>query len=172
MNNENYIVINGKKTELTEEQLKQLRIEVEPKKRNNPFGNFQDEHYYYTNNADEVCLAENMGSVVNDIFYYNSNHFNDKAFARQVMLHQQLYRKLLKYAYDNNAQVTKKDWGWENDNPKYFIYCELYHNTFYVDSEVHTITSGTVHFKDETVAEQAIKDVVEPFIKEHPEFVW
>ena len=35
MNNENYIVINGKKVELTEEQLKQLGVKVE-KKRNNP----------------------------------------------------------------------------------------------------------------------------------------
>ena len=33
---ENYIVINGKKAELTDEQLKQLGIESE-KKRNNPF---------------------------------------------------------------------------------------------------------------------------------------
>lgn len=33
---DNYIVINGKKTELTEEQLKQLGIETK-EKRNNPF---------------------------------------------------------------------------------------------------------------------------------------
>ena len=33
MNNENYIVINGKKAELTEEQLKQLGIEVGKDKR-------------------------------------------------------------------------------------------------------------------------------------------
>lgn len=35
---ENYIVINGKKAELTEDQLKALNIEIE-KKRNNPFNN-------------------------------------------------------------------------------------------------------------------------------------
>ena len=33
MNNENYVVINGKKAELTEEQLKQLGIEAGKNKR-------------------------------------------------------------------------------------------------------------------------------------------
>lgn len=44
--NENYIVINGKKAELTEEQLKQLGIEPE-KKRKNPFERVTGEKYYY-----------------------------------------------------------------------------------------------------------------------------
>ena len=46
--NENYIVINGKRAELTEEQMKALGIETE-EKRKNPFervGN--DNKYYYT----------------------------------------------------------------------------------------------------------------------------
>ena len=42
----NYLVINGKRTELTEEQLKQLGIEPE-KKRKNPFDKVTINHYYY-----------------------------------------------------------------------------------------------------------------------------
>ena len=167
---ENYIVINGKKAELTEEQLKQLGIEIE-NKRNNPFNDrpkVDDIFYYIT--SDGVRLNDDDDYNADMITVTNS--FNDGIFAKQVALHQLLYRKLLKYAYDNNAEVTEKDLGCDNDNPKYFIYCELYHNTFHVDSEAHTVTLGMVHFKDESVAEQAIKDVVEPFIKEHPKFVW
>lgn len=52
--NENYIVINGKKIELTEEQLKQLGIEPE-KKRKNPLERVaKTEMYCYIDSFNEV----------------------------------------------------------------------------------------------------------------------
>lgn len=168
---ENYIVINGKKAELTEEQLKQLGIEVKVKKEA-LFTRHSNELYWSINATNGVVGLHDYNVDFDNALYDNVNYFNDYKFAKQVALHQLLYRKLLKYAYDNNAEVTEKDLGCDNDNPKYFIYCELYHNTFHVDSEAHTVTLGMVYFKDETVAEQAIEDVVKPFMIENPEFVW
>lgn len=173
MNNESYIVINGKKAELTEEQLKELGIEVENKK-NNPFGEIKDKRYCYISSTDDLYFTENVGAVVDKTMYNNANWFKDEYFANQVMLHQQLYRKLLKYAYDNNAEVTKEDW--KNRNPKYFIYYELRHKKFHVDSSVGDAARakdfGIVYFINPTVAENAIRDVIKPFMKEHLEFVW
>lgn len=101
--------------------------------------------------------------------YDNANHFNNKDFATQVMLHQQLYRKLLKYAYDNNAEVTTKTWTtdtqkwtviYDNDTKQWTI-----HGYYYMQSPL------SVYFTSQNVATSAIKEVIEPFIKEHPKFV-
>lgn len=167
---ENYIVINGKKAELTEEQLKQLGIEVE-KKRNNPFDKgLADEYYWFIDSVGGI-EADCRGCGAASMRYSAANFFNDRDFAKQVALHQQLYRKLLKYAYDNNAEVTEEDWE-RNIFDKYLIYYHHELHQFDIDCVGYSQFSGAVHFANEAAAEGAIKDVIEPFMKEHPEFVW
>ena len=134
---ENYIVINGKKAELTEEQLKQLGIEVHLKKRRNPFN--------------------------------NANGFNDKDFANQVYLHELLNRKLLKYAWDNEAE----DCEWDGENSHWHIKKLIATNgTVFSAVEDEHYKCCTPYFSKREIVEQAIEDVVRPFMAEHPEFVW
>lgn len=168
MNNENYIVINGKKTELTEEQLKQLGIDIKPE-RNNPFDVVQNnQKYYYIDDFDNILYKIDLEDSTDVVHYNSCNYFNDKNFVNQTMLHQQLYRKLLRYAYDNNAE----DYEWNNDfNHHYYIYFDYNLNRFRV-APTALYKNFCVYFSSAKVAEQAIKDVVEPFMKEHPEFVW
>ena len=166
---ENYLVINGKRTELTEEQLRQLGIEPE-KKRKNPFDRVSINHgYYYF-----VDRAGNMVEYVDDddhtdlALFNNCNYFNDAAFAKQVALHQLLYRKLLKFAYDNGLEDTAE---WDGDHEHWAISYSSYRNEFRLyyqdDYKAHE-----VYFSSEEGAERAIEEVVKPFMKEHPEFVW
>ena len=62
--NENYIVINGKKTELTEEQLKQLGIEPE-KKRKNPFDRVPaGEIYFAATDKTAQVFCEQGGALM------------------------------------------------------------------------------------------------------------
>ena len=171
---ENYIVINGKKTELTEEQLKQLGIETE-KKRNNPFNSkieCVDNFYYirddgminkeiYIESCDEED-EEYMKKYINIV-----NSFSDKAFANQVYLHELLNRKLLKYAYDNEAE----DCEWDTLKMHYYVYFDVSDNMFKI-SVSDSIKYQNIYFSDAVVAKQAIEDVIKPFIKEHSEFVW
>lgn len=165
---DNYIVINGKKAELTEEQLKQLGINVQFEK-NNPFGKITDNGYYYISTTGSINFAQNLHSSVDEDMYNNVNYFNNEHFTNQVMLHMKLYRKLLKYAYDNDSIVT--DWTDPNSN-KYFISKSIKKNTFFV-SWCYVVKSGCeVYFTSKEVTERAIMDVVIPFMKEHPEFVW
>lgn len=167
-NMENYIVINGKRVELTEEQLKQLGIEVE-KKRNNPFNNkveFGTEYYYIDSVSGIEKTPFDDGEIDGD-FVDVANSFNDKDFANQVYLHELLNRKLLKYAWDNEAE----DCEWNNVKNHYRI-GKNSNNDFVVLKDIMYKTLGVVYFSTEEVAIQAIKDVVEPFMKEHPEFVW
>lgn len=162
-------MINGKKIELTEEQLKQLGIEVD-EKRNSPFDRVsRSESYYFIHSSDNVnCAIEDCPEV--DHYYFdNANYFNDIDFANQVMLHQQLYRKLLKYVYDNNAEDC--EWDKASVNSHYFIYFDSAKGHFVVGDN-HYCHSQSIYFSSENVAKQAIQDVVEPFLAEHPEFIW
>ena len=164
---DNYIVINGKKAELTEEQLKQLGIETK-KKRNNPFNSeLKNMDIFYSIGPLDVFEQYYISSLMENGIKL-ANNFNDKDFANQVYLHELLNRKLLKYAWDNNAE----DREWDNQNPHYYIRRHLVSNLFYIQQNILSKNCGTIYFSAEEVAEQAIEDVVEPFIAEHPEFVW
>lgn len=161
---ENYIVINGKKAELTEEQLKQLGI----KKRNNPFNNeLEDREIYYYNDYSGTTDKHYTTDVKDCINMSRINSFNDGDFADQVYLHELLNRKLLKYAWDNEAE----DCEWDEKNEHYYIYLNAKDKVFVVNT-AYIYKESTAYFSDMNIAEQAIENVVKPFIEEHPEFVW
>lgn len=161
---ENYIVINGKKAELTDEQLRQLGIEV----KSNPFDRQSKKKlYYFIGEFSDVDDAIEEGMWHDDHKDKVVNYFNDKDFAEQVMLHQLLYRKLLKYSYDNDAE----DCEWDGQNIHYPI-CYDKTNGGAVDRAYRYKMQGTVYFSKEDAAEEAIKDVIEPFMKEYPNFEW
>ena len=165
---ENYLVINGRRTELTEEQLKQLGIEPE-KKEKNPFDRVAINHEYYM-----VDIAGNIAEYIEDDDCTDSdlfdvcNYFNDVAFAKQVTLHQLLYRKLLKFAYDNGFEDTAE---WDGENKHWAIRYNSYRNEFCLYYQTG-YKAHEVYFSSEEGAKRAIEEVVKPFMKEHPEFVW
>ena len=169
---ENYIVINGKKAELTEEQLKQLGIEVKKEseeKMDNPFNSeLKNGDICFVINTDEGVKTSFYDSITDKHRLNNANSFNDKDFADQVYLHELLNRKLLKFAYDNNAEDCK----WNGENLHYFIFLDTLSNKFKVEDYFNVKTLSTIHFSNKKIAKQAIQDVIEPFMKEHPEFVW
>lgn len=162
---ENYIVINGKKAELTNEQMELLGIKV----RKNPFERVsKNESYYNISNKIHV-MRYTEGEDETDQGLYNSvNYFNDLQFANQVALHQLLYRKLLKFAYDNGFEDTKE---WDGNNIHWTVGYSVDYKTFFMYSKALHKTQG-VYFSSKEGTQRAIKEVVEPFMKEHPEFVW
>lgn len=163
---DNYIVINGKRTELTEEQLKALGIETE---RKNPFEKVAiGKPYYFIDVYGDVGAFTLENDCEDDSMYNDVNHFNDEQFAQQVSLHQLLYRKLLKFAYDNNCEDTAE---WDGEIEHWCIYYGCRSDQF--DTTFHTCAHhSAVYFSSDDAASRAIKEVVEPFLKEHPDFVW
>lgn len=162
---DNYAVINGKRVELTDEQVNALGIET----RKNPFERVaKSEMYCYIDAFDEVhCFSDGMEQCDDESFEC-SNYFNDENFAKQVALHQRLYRKLLKFEYDNACEDS--EWNGENDH--WLIFYDSDEKDFCIDSNDGFKMQGAVYFSNMDVAERAIKEVVEPFMKEHPEFIW
>lgn len=160
----NYAVINGIRVELTDEQVKTLGIE-----KKNPFERVVkgDVYYRVTEYGDIGDLTEE-GDYTDQYLYDGVNYFNDDFFANQVALHQLLYRKLLKFAYDNGFEDIAE---WNGGNEHWAIRYNSYRNEFrlyYQDG----YKAHEVYFSSEEGAKRAIKEVVEPFMKEHPEFVW
>ena len=159
----NYAVINGIRVELTDEQVKMLEI-----KRKNPFKRVAtgDTYYRVTEYGDISDFVEE-GDDTDHYLFNSSNYFNDDSVAQQVALHQFLYRTLLKFSYDYGCE--DKDWNDTNDH-WLIVYYPL--NDDFIISNAQCAKEHTVYFSTEEGAERAIGEVVEPFMKEHPEFVW
>lgn len=87
---------------------------------------------------------------------------------RQISFHRWLHRKLLKFTYDNKCEDTAK---WNGVNKHYCIAYNIEFDKVDVTYCFNTKFS-VVYFSSEEAAEQAIKEVVEPFMKAYPEFVW
>lgn len=157
---DNYAVINGKKIELTEKQIKALGFEI----RKPLFERVTDGGPYYFIS----CYGDiDADSREDDRLFDNVNYFNDEYFANQVALHQLLYRKLLKFAYENDCE--DREWGTKYEHWR--IYYDTDSDKFDIDVNDAFKYQG-VYFSTREGAERAIEEVVKPFMKEHPEFVW
>lgn len=154
------------KMDLAEEQLKQLGIEV----RKNPFKRLKNDAegcYYYINEFGNITFGYESGISGNEKKYNNVNYFIDEAFANQVALHQLLYRKLLKYSYDNECE----DREWDGRHGHWCIYYDTADDSFDIEGN-DAFKKQAVYFSTMEAAKSAIKEVIEPFMKEHPEYKW
>ena len=162
------LTIDGEEVQLTDEQLRMLGIEPK-KKRKNPFERVAEDEVYFQIGIDgDVFSLYEYGSTSDEESVLCVNYFNDEAFAKQVSLYQLLYRKLLKYAYENDFEDTAE---WDGENAHWVIRYNESRNEFcsyYQDG----YKARDVYFSSKKSAERAIKEVVEPFMKEHPEFKW
>lgn len=148
--------------------MKQLGINVE-KKKETPFTRKVNEQYFYISVSNNILCENDDDTNIETALYDNVNYFNDKNFAEQVALHQLLYRKLLKYAYENDAEDC--EWNW-NGKQHYYIFFDYSESSFITIANTIICKNQDVYFSKEEVARQAIEDVIKPFMKEHPEFVW
>lgn len=160
------LTVDGKEVQLTNEQLRMLGIEVENKK--NPFERVNyNEAYYFVKKDGSVSSYTNANDGIDRMLYDATNYFNDEDFAKQVALHQLLYRKLLKFAYDNECE----DVEWNPRHAHWYIYYDIDSDKFDTAANAMWKQQG-VYFSTSRGAERAIEEVIKPFMKEHPEFVW
>ena len=163
--NEIQLIVNGKEVQLTEEQIKAINFTLEGTHQN-PFDRINGE-YYFIDETGKVDSCSDDRDSFDDSLYAESNYFNDEQFANQIALHQLLYRKLLKFAYDNDCE--DREWGTK------YEHCRIYYDTdsdkFGIDINDAFKYQG-VYFSTRQGAYRAIEEVVKPFMKEHPEFVW
>lgn len=150
---ENYIVINGKKSELTKEQMKALGIEV----KKNPFDVKDGENAYYINTEFNV---RNSGIwAEGEVNTYCP--CKDKSLVEKRAKQEQLSRLLWKFAHENDSVLTEKEMS-SNSTQKWYIGKKSTYR--YRPVCCSTALVGMQCFKTEEVCKRAIEEVIKPFI--------
>lgn len=158
---ENYIVINGKKAELTKEQLEKLGINVN----NDPFERRNDKPYYFVN--CDGCVYGDTNLEDFDYFYNVANYCTDKNLMEQRAMHETLSRLLWRFSMQNGGDEI----DWNDIERKYYIFFNNLNNKFDVGFNDNHKSFNT-YFVSLDTAERAIDEIIKPFMKEHPDFVW
>lgn len=165
---ENYICINGKKAELTEEQMKALGIEV-PKE--NPFERAElNKNYYFINSRGNVVKTFECGTCssgsIDDEHYATANYCTDKAIIEQRALHETLNRLLWRYSMEHDGDKI----NWDNVSDKHAICYDNDTNQYKVEIWNTIRYCGIIYFHTMEIAKNAIEEIIKPFMAEHPDF--
>ena len=162
---ENYIVINGKKAELTKEQLEKLGIEV----KDDPFEKVKrNEVFYYASSSGQVHSQKEEYGTGSISLFSSGNYCKDEKIMKQRALHETLNRLLWRFSMQNGGD--KIDWN-NNDDFKWVVYYDYEKNRFETDIDF-VCKHPEPYFISEEIAERAIDEIIKPFMEKHPDFVW
>lgn len=164
----NFIQINGKKIELTDEQVEQIKNAGVVK--DNPFEEAKKgQEYFYINIFGDVDKKKETLCRFDDELFLTANYCTDKKLLEQRALHETLNRLLWRFSMTHGGDEI----DWSNvDNLKYYIFYNHKIKSFGVEGSSFWQHSTECYFLDRQTAEQAIKAIVMPFMEQHPEFVW
>ena len=166
---DNYICIDGVKVLLNDSQISELRAILKKKETKNSFlferQKYGDE-YYFINSIGEVGSSCDFTYDYDSIRHDNANYCTDEELLKQRALEEILARRLWRYSIEYGGD--KIDWG--DGQCKYAIYYDTENGLFYTTSNTTCQTTNTIYFIDRETALNAIKEVVEPFMREYPDF--
>lgn len=166
----NKIMIDGKEYELSDELAEKIKAEVSAQeKAENPFERNVDERYYYVDACGGVGTFIDIMDGTDNAHYSTGNYCTDKSLMEQRALHETLNRLLWRYSEEHGGENA---WDSQNLQAHYYIYLDTKNSALYVSYNDVYHVEGVVYFKEEYIAENAITEVVKPFMAAHPEFVW
>lgn len=166
MDNRNYIVINGKKAELTKEQLKQLGIEINKPKR----WRAKRADWYWCVGPDGHIHSYRDFFAENDNFNYDTrNYFRTETDAQEYAKVLETRRQLMKFADEHNDSPI--DWNDEASKKYSFVYDNELSKPFINRSITFRIPTS-VYFSSERIAEQALAQIGEDKITKYLLYEW
>ena len=167
---DNYICIDGVKVLLNDSQISELRAILEKKetKKSSLFErqSYGDE-YYFINSIGEVVSSCDFTYDYDLTRYNNANYCTDEELLKQRALEEILARRLWRYSMEHGGD--KIDWS-NNQQDRFAIFCSGSNGLFYITRNAISQIINTTYFVDYETAMNAIKEVVEPFMKEYPGF--
>lgn len=167
---DNYICIDGVKVLLNDSQISELRAILEKRetKKDSPFKRQKyGDGYYYISSNGEVGSTSELNFDGDSIRHDNANYCTDEELLRQRALEEILARRLWRYSMEHGGD--KIDWS-NNQQDKFAIFCSGSNGLFYISTHAISQIINTTYFVDYETAMNAIKEVVEPFMKEYPDF--
>jgi len=166
--NGNCIILNGKRAELTEEQLKKLGIEQD---KLSVFARARDkETYMFIGGGGDVPETREDSDEIDDARFAAANYVRycpeGEKLLKQRALHEILSRRLWRFAMENGRTNKGK-------SPQFTI--EVGRACSITAVTVHNGGDrpiGSVSFADHETAKRAVDEIVQPFLAEHPDFEW
>ena len=123
--------------------------------------------YWYINSIGEVEYSVDRTEDMAKDRYNVGNYCRNKRKMEQRALHETLNRLLWQF-----SEVNGGDSEWNKSNIHYYVVYDEIDKNFEIISNVVVKILNQIYFNSTEVAEKAIKEVIEPFIKNHPEFKW
>ena len=167
---DNYVCIDGVKVLLNDSQISELRAIFE-KRETKKSSLFERQNYlgdyYFINSLGKVDSSSEFDYPRDLARYDNANYCTDEELLKQRALEEILARRLWRYSMEHGGD--KIDWSNSQQN-KFAIYCSSRNGLFYITTHTISQTINTIYFVDYETAMNAIKEVVEPFMKEYPDF--
>lgn len=162
---ENYMMINGKRIELTDDQVKLILADVPEK---SPFDRSDEgETYYYINPSFDIYNDSEFHYEDDDDCYRCANYCTDENIMKQHALHMLLNNLLWRYSMTHGGDQMLFE---QNTGNKQCIDYDNDTKDFYLYESAYSKFLGTVYFIDVKTAKAAIEEIVMPFIEAHPEF--
>lgn len=161
---ENYLMLNGKRIDLTDEQVKTLTVEeIKP-----PFARVEKcNEYVYIHFTGQIDTMREDYLPTDEKLFSVANYCTDKAMMEQRALHETLNRLLWRYSEEHGG-----DNEWDGYKYHWHILKSEESKTFSTEFNNVVKRQGTIYFADKETAQSAIEEIVKPFMAEHPEFVW
>lgn len=164
---ENYIVINGKKADLTPEQLKALGIEPKTEKKN-PFDTLPcGKEYCFIADGGYIDYATEHGDASDELRFECANYCTDSDILQQQAYRETLNRLLWRFSMEHDGD--KIDWS-DQDTSKYCLYYDHMASCWLINFNQYYQHFGGVYFHTHKTAEQAIEEIIKPFMTARPDF--
>ncbi len=165
---DNYIMFEGEKIELPQELAAKLKTEKIASE--SPFDRISQQTYFYidTSSGFSVQPAIDDNEGINNIHYRTKNYCHNKNLMTQYAHRMELNLKLWHYSMTHDGNKI----DWDSTHYKYYICYNWVANDYCVDYRTILQELGVIYFISEEVAKTAIKEVIRPFLAEHPDFDW
>lgn len=167
---ENYIMLEGNKIPLTDEQVKMLRDSKKPEKiEKSPFERVDSNSTYFYIDDCGIVEEENVNCYLEDQYRHKvANYCTDKSLMIQRALHETLNRLLWRFSMENGEGENL----WNCYNTHYKIYWSYDLASFNISCNVTVKSPTSIYFPTKEIANKAIDEIVIPFMEANPDFVY
>lgn len=166
----NYLMLDDRRIELSAELAEMLAQAVKTEmKRVDPFARTAEcnPYYYICCYGDVVVTTEDFEPIDSDN-YAVANYCTDEELMKQRALHETLNRLLWRYSEQHGGDIKE----WDGTKRHWCISFDHVGIKICVSNMTYSKIYGVVYFSEKRIAENAIKEIVMPFVEAHPDFVW
>ena len=162
----NTITLNGKTYDISDDLAAKLADEIKEQETRDVFEEPErNQRYYQINPSGNVSSLIWKDDALDASLYYAGNVCTDRDLMQQRAYAETLSRLLWRYAMQHKFPMGKPAWTIHSDGDGFTAVHILGKN--YANDML-----GRPIFTSMEITEGAIRDVVKPFLREHPDFKW